>query len=240
MKTTLLKKTVKKSAFSKETIIISLGGSLIVPEEIDTQFLAQFKALIESHLATKRFILITGGGKVCRKYQAAAKSLSMGAQYDIDALGISVTRVNGELMRIIFGQNAEKMIVTNPTTRVVFKKPVLVAAGWKPGCSTDYDAVLLAKKLKIKKLINLSNIDYVYDKDPKKFSDAKKIEQISWNEFRKIVGNKWDPGLNAPFDPIASKEAEQLGMTVAIMNGKNLENLNNYLHGKKFVGTIIQ
>ena len=68
---------------------------------------------------------------------------------------------------------------------------------------------------------------------------AKKIEKITWKDFRKIVGNKWDPGMNAPFDPIASKLAEEEKMEVAIMNGKDVQNLKNYLNGKKFKGTSI-
>jgi uridylate kinase len=116
----------------------------------------------------------------------------------------------------------------------------LVAAGWRPGFSTDYDAVLLAKYFKIKKVINLSNIDFVYDKDPKKFPGAKKITGISWADFRKMVGNKWDPGMNVPFDPVASQTAQEIGLEVAIMNGRSLKNLENYIEGKKFKGTVIK
>ena len=116
----------------------------------------------------------------------------------------------------------------------------MAAAGWRPGFSTDYDAIILAKYMNIKQVINLSNIDFVYDKDPKKFPDAKKIEKISWKDFRKIVGDKWDPGMNAPFDPIASKIAQEENIEVAIMNGKDLTNLENYLNGKEFKGTVIR
>jgi uridylate kinase len=92
----------------------------------------------------------------------------------------------------------------------------------------------------VKNVVNLSNIDYVYNKDPKKFKNAKKIKEISWADFRKIVGDKWDPGLNVPFDPIASKIAQEAQMEVVIMNGKKLKNLENYLEGKKFTGTVIR
>jgi len=117
---------------------------------------------------------------------------------------------------------------------------ILVGAGWKPGFSSDYDAVLMAEKFGAKSLINLSNIEYVYTQDPKVNPDAKKIEKISWKDFREIVGNKWDPGMSAPFDPIASKKAQELKLSVAIMNGKNLINLGNYLEGKKFIGSLIK
>jgi len=86
----------------------------------------------------------------------------------------------------------------------------------------------------------LSNIDKVYNKDPKKFKDAKSIDKISWIEFRKLVGDKWIPGLNAPFDPVASQKAQELGVKVAVLSGHNFENLGNYLEGKEFVGTVIE
>jgi len=234
-----MKTTAKKIvSVSQEIIIISLGGSLIVPEGIDVTFLDAFKKFIFSR--PERFVIITGGGRTARTYQAAIKTMGDLNAEDADWIGIHSTRLNAHLVRTIFRNYAHPEIVFDPTKRVSFKEKILVAAGWKPGCSTDYDAVLLAKQLKVKRLINLSNIDYVYTKDPNKFADAKRIEKISWKDFRKIVGDRWDPGLNAPFDPIASKEAERLKLEVAIMNGRNLANVSVYLNGKKFTGTIIK
>jgi len=224
----------------QDIIVISLGGSLIVPEEIDSSWLKSFKSLIEKQIKIgKKFILITGGGKTARKYQNAAKEITELTGDDLDWLGIHSTRLNAHLVRTIFREYAHPEIIKDPTKKINFKEKIIIAAGWKPGFSTDLDAVFLARNFKVKKIINLSNIDYVCDKDPKKYPDAKIIKSISWKEFRKIVGNRWDPGLNAPFDPIASKESEKLKLEVAIMNGKNLTNLEDYISGKKFIGTII-
>jgi uridylate kinase len=100
--------------------------------------------------------------------------------------------------------------------------------------------VLLGRYLDAKRVINLSNIDYAYDKDPREFPDAKKIERTTWAEFRKIVGTEWNPGMSAPFDPIASKMAEEEGMEVAILNGSDLTNLGHYLDGEAFKGTVVR
>ena len=134
---------------------------------------------------------------------------------------------------------AHSRIIKNPHHKEPAKEPVIIAAGYKPGWSTDYVAVLLARKYGANVVLNLSNIDYVYNKDPRKFKDAKAYTLLSWPEFRKIVGNKWDPGLNAPFDPVASKLAQKHGLTVIIMNGKNLANLKRFFAGKSFKGTVI-
>ena len=229
---------------TKKTVIISLGGSLIVPEEIDWKFVKNFKALIEKQIKKGyKFIIIAGGGKTARKYVEAAGKVDGINNEDKDWIGIHATRMNAHFIRTIFRKHAHPIINKNPHDLKDFhnfKESILVAAGWKPGFSTDYDAVILAKHFKIKKIINLSNIDFVYEKDPKKFPNAKKIENISWNDFCKMVGDKWDPCMNAPFDPIASKLARKENIEVAIMNGKNLKNLKIYLEGKKTKGTIIK
>ena len=228
----------------KKMCIISLGGSLIVPEEIDTTYLKELKSIIETEVKDGwQFVIITGGGRVARKYIEAARSIKGDvSSEDGDWLGIHATRMNAHLVRTIFRDIAHPRINTNPHDLEDFymsKEPVLIAAGWRPGFSTDYDATLLAKYLDIQRIVNFSNIDYVYTEDPKVNPEAKKIENITWTDFRKIVGDEWSPGLNAPFDPIASKLAQEAGIEVTILNGKNLPNFQSYLAGESYIGTKI-
>jgi uridylate kinase len=228
---------------NKNIIIISLGGSLIVPEEIDWQFVRKFKALIEKQTRKgNKFIIITGGGKTARKYQEASTRVTKLTSDDRDWIGIHATRLNAHFVRTIFRKDAHPEINMNPhkiKKFLGFPENILVASGWRPGFSTDYDAVVLAKQFKVKKIINLSNIEYVYNKDPRKFKDAQIVKNISWKDFRKIVGNKWDPGMNAPFDPIASKIAEENKIEVIIANGKDLKNVKKIFENKQFKGTVI-
>ena len=226
----------------KKTYVISLGGSLIVPPDgIDWKFLKEFYLLIEKRVKKgDKFFIVTGGGITCRKYQEAANKIVKVKDEDLDWLGIHSSRLNAHLLRTIFYKIAHPEIIKNPTFHIHSSKKIIIAGGWKPGWSTDYVATIIAQEYEIKNTINLSNIDYVYDKDPKKYSDAKKIERISWKEFRKIVGNKWKPGLNTPFDPIASQKSEQLKLKTIIMNGKKLNNLKNFLENGKINGTIIE
>lgn len=225
----------------KKSYIVSVGGSLIVPEAgIDWEFLKKFRQLILQLIKQgNKFYFITGGGRTSRNYVSAAKKVVKITNEDLDWLGIHATRLNAHLLRTIFREQAHPQIIKSPTFHIFSKESVVVASGWKPGWSTDYVATVLAQEYDIKTIINLSNIDYVYDKDPRKFPDAKKIEKINWQDFRKIVGDKWDPCLSAPFDPIASQKSEKLGLEVVIMNGKNIGNLKNYFNNKKFVGTVI-
>lgn len=214
---------------------------MIVPDQIDTAFLTRFRELIKRKVKEGfGFYIIAGGGKLARRYQDAAKETRGDlASEDADWLGIHSTRLNAHLLRTILHEEAQDRIVKNPTRTVNAKYPVIIGAGWKPGRSTDYCAVMAAKKLGAKKLVNLSNIDYVYTADPRKDSSATKIEKTNWSEFRKLIPKDWDPGLSSPFDPVAAKEADSLNLEVAIMNGANLSELENYIDGKPFVGTVI-
>lgn len=224
----------------EETIVISLGGSLIVPEEIDIEFLKSFRELILSEIQKgKKFILITGGGKICRKYQNVAKELTNTSNKDLDWIGIASLKLNAELMRVLFSEFANPEVISDLSSDFSFEKSIVVGSAYEPGHSSDYDAVLGAKKVGAKKIINLSNTDYVYDSDPKTNPNAKKIEKISWSEYRKLIPTEWHPGLNSPFDPTAAILAEEEGITVITMNGKPIDNLKNCLSGGEFFGTTI-
>ncbi|MFA6027821.1 MAG: UMP kinase [Patescibacteria group bacterium] len=224
---------------AKKNAIISLGGSLIVPNGVDIRFLKKFKSLILKHLREYNFVIFTGGGKIAREYQKAGKEVGGISQTQMDWLGIWASILNAQLIKNIFKNEAYTEIITVPTKKIKWEKPLIIGAGWKPGWSTDFDAVKLAQINKIDKVINLSNIKYVYNKDPKKFKDAKKIEKICWPDFRRIIGYKWKPGLNAPFDPVAAELAEKSRIKVAIIGGENLIELDNCLKNNKFKGTLI-
>lgn len=227
----------------QETIVMSVGGSLIVPDQIDTHFLSSLKELIEVQTSTygRRFIIITGGGKIARRYADAAKQVSELDNEDLDWLGIHATRLNGHLLRTIFKDIAYPVMITNPDDilDIPSSAQLIVASGYRPGASTDLRAIQIAHRVHAKKVINLSNIEYVYTADPKTNPDATKIEDITWEEFRKLIPEKWDPGLSSPFDPIAAKEAQEKDIEVACISGENLDSLRNYLDGEIFVGTKI-
>lgn len=221
-----------------KTVILSLGGSLIAPDDVDIAFLKRFRDLIRRKNDT-RFIIVCGGGMTCRRYQDAAKRLLVTSHEDLDWIGIRATRLNAELVRAIFGRDAHPVVVGDPSKRVRTDKRIIIGAGFKPGCSSDHDAVLLAKAFAADTIINLSNITHAYTKDPRKHKDARKIERCTWKEFQRIVGTRWVPGGNFPFDPRASKLARHLRLRVIIAKGSDITNLDKMLSGKRFVGTQI-
>lgn len=223
-------------------IIISLGGSLVIPDGgMDTKFLTGLNTFIRNEIAKGwRFFIVVGGGATARHYIEEAKQIVGNiTDWDLDYLGIHATRLNAHLLRTIFQDVAHPRIIANYDKKITnLRQPVVIAAGWKPGFSTDYCAVILGRDYEAKIIINMSNIETVYDKDPNKFTDAKPLHKLTWDEFTKLVGNKWSPGSNLPFDPIATKLAKDLGISVYVI-GKDLINLDNILKGVDFRGTVI-
>ena len=225
----------------KETIIISLGGAIVVPDIPNAEFITAFRDIILNWIKKdKKFVIIVGGGKTCRVYQKSLSQIIESTTEDLDWMGIYSTQLNAQLLRLSFGRDASNQLVINPEVVRDLNDDIIIGAGWRPGCSTDTDAVLVAKELNAKKIINISNIDYVYNSDPKINPNAVKFETIDWAKYRSLISDKWVPGLNTPFDPIASEMAEKEGMEVAFMSGSNLSDLENYLNGNPFIGTTIK
>ena len=241
----------------KKIIVMSLGGSIIVPDKIDVEFLKKFRKIILDFVSKgNKVIIITGGGRTCRVYQNASKEIIKSSNLDLDWIGISATKLNAELVRVIFGKTAYKEVVPNYNTKGI-KSKIIIGSGHLPGSSSDLDAVMWAKNYKADYVVNFSDVDYIYDKNPK-LKGAKPLPNLSWNQMQKLVGTKWKAGANFPFDPVATKLCKKLKLKLVFMNGRNIKNIDNFLkvlenprfsepqkskgflRGKKFKGSVVE
>lgn len=225
------------------TTVISVGGSLLAPDGVDAAFVRGFVKAIEGFLerdAERRAVVVCGGGMIARLYQKAYREIAAEPSADAqDWIGVAATRVNAELVRQLLGRWCRDPVVADPSTAGPFAGRVLVGAGWKPGFSTDYDAVLLAERFQAARLINLSNIRQVYTADPKQDPAARPLDRLSWQQLRAIVGDEWTPGKNSPFDPVAARRAAAAHLEVVVAAGADLANFESILEGRRFVGTVI-
>jgi uridylate kinase len=227
----------------KKKVVMSLGGSLIFPkDDLDLDFLLKFKELVKNFVSQgMQFCIITGGGGVARKYMYGARSVSELPKDEVDKIGITAVNLNAHLVRLLFYGDAypSGMITPQDITEEALTFPIMVGGAEKPGMSTDYDTIIFAHKMGATEVINLSNIQYVYDKDPAKHTDALPVKELSWKDYISIIPSEWDSGLNTPFDPVASREAMKNDMVVHIIKGLDIENIGNLLSGRDFIGTTI-
>ena len=229
---------------TNDPLILSVGGSLIVPDGgPDVEFLKQLRGLVLKSIGQgRKIVIVTGGGKTARHYIDAASAVQKMSDEDLDWMGIHATRLNGHLVRTILRDIAHPIVYKNPLAVPPvneWKGNVLIGAGWRPGWSTDFVACRIAQLLDAKSVVNLSNIDFVYSDDPRINPDAKAHEEMRWRDYRKMVGDDWSPGLSAPFDPVAAKFCHKYGMSVAVVNGKKYDQVEKAILGENFIGTLL-
>jgi uridylate kinase len=220
-----------------ETVVISLGGSIAFPEEINLKFLDEFRNLIIRHKSF-RFIIIVGGGFIARHYQRFGSKLELSNE-SLDWIGIKATLLNAEFLKQILLKETKEVfgVITDPFVEIPNKR-IIIGGGFKPGSSTDLRAVQLAKRFN-SSVINISNIDYVYDSNPKQNSNAKPFKEMLWKDFRKMNNQKWSAGLSLPFDPVAAEKAEKENIK-AIICGPSIRNIEKIILREDFKGTIIK
>ena len=221
--------------------VISFGGSVICPKEIDTKLLKRFSLFIKKEVKSgTKFIIVAGGGDTARKYQKAAFEIGKASVEDRDWLGIQSTKLNALLLKSIFKNEANPFLFDERFKIKNFGKyPIIIGCGWKPGWSTDFVTAQIAVDFKVKPVILLGKPDYVYTSNPDKNKFAKPIKKMNWKDYFKLIPKKWTPGMHAPIDPIAAKLAKKEKLPVIIASGKNFKNLKNILNNKNFKGTLI-
>jgi len=226
----------------KKVIVLSLGGSLIIPDEIDTEFIKNFKKVILKNTKKHKFVIVCGGGSIARKYISALEELEINEKLQ-GFSGISATRMNARFMTYFFGRDANKGVPHDmKDIKNLLKIYDVVFCGalrYAKNETSDGTSAKLANYFNTI-FINLTNVDGLYNKNPKKYKNARLIEKISWKNFQKIANeNKFKPGQHFVLDQKASEIILKNKIPTYII-GKNLKQLNNFLQNKKFTGTIIK
>lgn len=231
---------------NKKIIVFSLGGSLIFEKQnlnFNLNFLRNFKKFLLKFLKKDYFfVIVVGGGFLAKNFIKTAKFFNKNLiSKDLDYLGIKVTELNALFLKTIFQDISYFKILNKPKNILKIKnlnRKILFIYGLEPGYSTDFVSVLWAKKLKIKKVINLTDVDYVYDKNPKKFKNITPITKMPLKNYLKEIANvQWQAKLSLPFDPVAAKLALKEKIKIVVVNGYNLKNLENVVLNKEFKGS---
>jgi len=221
--------------------VISLGGSVMTTDTgIDTDFLQSFRAAIKERIPDRRFYITAGGGSTARIYQNALKEVNDVSDKQLDWMGIHATRLNGQLLRLIFAETAhDELVLTSAAAKRADAPIVVGAAGGTPGRSTDYAALKIAQSIGADHVIELSDVSHIYSADPDTNPDATAFDTLGWSQYREMIPDSWRPGLHVPFDPVSAEFAQAHDIEVAMMSGESIQNLINYLDNDEFVGTTI-
>lgn len=222
-----------------DSIVISIGGSVILSEETDVAFFNQLKMLLINLSKNFKVYVIVGGGRTARAYIKLGRKLNFNEEF-LDEIGIDVTRANAKLLTNIIGISNKEIPTTTSEAKKI-EKPIVVMGGTTPGHSTDMVGAELAEKTNASKFIIATNVDGVYDKDPNKFSDAKQIKEISIDDLIEEHGTEWSAaGKNVVIDGPALEIIKRAKIPTFVLNGKRLNELEKSITNQKFNGTIIK
>lgn len=227
----------------KKAVVMSLGGSLIVPDKINTKFLEEFKNIILKNTKKYKFVIVCGGGGVARTYINGIESQKISnKEYLQGLLGVSATRLNARFMTYFFGKDANKGIPHDmKDVDDYLRKNDVVFCGalrYAKKQTSDSTAAKLAHYFN-SDFINLTNVSGLYDKNPKKFKNAKFIPEISHKDFLKLSNQfPFKPGQNFVLDQTAAKIIKKYKIRTFIL-GNDVKNLDNLLNGRHFIGSVI-
>jgi len=184
---------------------------------------------------------VVGGGSTARTYIRAARELGVD-ESALDELGIAITRVNA---RVLLGalpdaypRPAESFDEALLASR---SHPIVVMGGTHPGHTTDAVATMLAEKARAHRLVIATNVDGVYDRDPRKHPDAKLLSRLSAQELVHITRDATqEAGSAGVIDPTGVKILARSGLECRVVNGRKFEELRKALLGEPFHGSVVE
>ncbi len=220
-------------------LVISLGGSMLS----DAAYAGKFAAMLSPLLAERKFAVVVGGGQKAGKYADEARK-ARGSEFYADEAAIKATRENAETVRKAFAQEAWPKIITYPAqaTEALKAKQLVVSGGFIEGITTDACSALVAEAIGAEKIINVSKVGGICDKNPSEFKDAKMFTEMTHEQLVEISvkSDQRKARTNFPFDLLAAKLAARSSLEIDFVGGLDLEEVKNALQGKKFEGTLVR
>lgn len=225
-----------------EWIVLSLGGGIVNPDGVpDSEYVKKLAKLVRDSKFS--FGIVVGGGKTARVYAQAARELGAN-EFEADEIAIMSTRQNAALIALALQDAACPKIHWNfeEARNAAEHHRIVVMGGTIPGITTDADSALLAEALHAKKLINMSNVDAIYDSNPKTNPNAKKYSKLYYTDLiaLAVTGDSRRAGENFVFDLLACKIIARSGIEAHFVNGKNLDDVRKAIEGKSHGGTVIK
>ena len=231
---------IKLLVMAKETVVVSIGGSILIPGENDSVFIGKLAEMLRRVQSRVDVAVVCGGGKIARYYTETGRELG-GSEYDLDMLGIGCTRLNAGLLALALGDVSSKTIplTIEEGAKAFAPGRVIVMGGTEPGHTTDAVATMLAQKLGARRVVNATSVDAVYSDDPRKNPDAVRYSDLTISELEKLVYSDHGAGKSSVFDPLGVKIAKAEKIDIMMVNGRNLEELEKAIAGDKFNGTYV-
>jgi uridylate kinase len=213
-----------------KTVVISLGGSILIPELKENRIQA-YLPVLEKIAAKHRLFVVVGGGGGARDYIGVARNLGID-EGTADEIGILVTRLNATLLISALGEAAYPKVAESHSEAKKFaeSKKIVVMGGITPGQTTDAVAAVLAERVHADVFVNVTSVNGIYDKDPKEFPGAQRFNTLTPKELIAIVSQGGlGAGSHNVLDIIAARVVERSHIPLVVLDGTAPKNLSDAL-----------
>lgn len=218
-------------------VVVSVGGSVVASPAINREFISGYANMVlELQREGINVASVVGGGKVAREYIGFARELG-GPEHLCDEIGILATRMNAYLLISALGKNANRRIPTS--VEEADEDGLIVMGGTAPGHTTDAVSAMLARRIGASLLVNASDVDGIYDRDPKKHPGAKRLEKVKVEELLKLLRKKHVPGISSILDSKALHIIMEERIRAIVLDGRDLNSLKGAIRGGDFTGTEV-
>jgi uridylate kinase len=232
---------------TNKNIVIKIGGSLLFKRgKIDNLKILEFCEIIKKTSKFDKIVVICGGGTLAREFISSARDFTKNNAM-CDLFGIEISRINSKLIIACLYEHAYPQVPKSieDLSIALLSKKIIVMGGLQPGQSTTSVAIEVAEYIKAQKMIILTDVNGIYDKDPKKHKDAKLLMHLSLNELKEVIENSSDDKQAAPgeyriFDVVSLQVLKRSDIKVFVISGIILDEFRKFWDGDSNIkGTII-
>lgn len=223
-----------------DRVVISLGGSIIIPDERDGEFLNRLAGLLRELARDHELYVVCGGGKVARYYITTGRALGA-SEEQLDELGIGATRLNARLLQLALGDLAAPVVplTVEEAAAAGGKGRIVVMGGTTPGHTTDGVSAALAEAVGATRIVNATSVDGVYTADPRKDKDARKHRRLTFQQLQEMLGDHHGAGASGVFDPMGAAIVLRRRIPLLVIAGRDLEEISRAVRGESVNGTVI-
>ncbi|MGE4275194.1 MAG: UMP kinase [Candidatus Methanomethylophilaceae archaeon] len=224
-----------------DKVVVSIGGSILIPDRDDSSYIRELSVLLRELVREQQIVVVCGGGKISRYYANTGRELG-GDTFQLDELGIMITRANAGLLRIALGELRVDELPVEAERAAELSEPgnVVVMGGTVPGHTTDAVSAMVARALGADRVVNATSVDAVYSEDPRVNPEAERYTDMSIDQLAEIVYSEHGAGKSSVFDPLGIKIAKDNGINIVIVDGRDLVELGNAIRGEGFRGTLVR
>ncbi len=217
--------------------VLRIGGSVLGSPPSAKVVNAYADVITDINYEGHSIAVVVGGGQVSREYIKSASEMGL-SPYQQDTVAIHASRLNARLVAMKLGGVSSVPTSIDGMLQRLARNRVAVMGGLKPGITTDTVAALVAQKWRADVLVKASDQNGIYTEDPRVNKKAKKLDRITYEKMKQILGGSHRPGIHSIVDPVAVDYLVESRVKLVVLNGSDAKGVVKAIHGEK-IGTVV-